>query len=79
MTLRTWVDPYGIRVWRLEIPEIELGDTILEMDKIDKALLKECEESNSIADKLLALQTICFRYEQKHSKPLTNGLERSGV
>lgn len=33
-------------------------------DKLDRLLLEECEKSNSVADKILALETIVRRYEQ---------------
>jgi hypothetical protein len=39
-------------------------------DEFDRLLLEECEKSNSVADKILALETVVRRYEQ--SKLLKN-------
>lgn len=34
----------------------------------DRALFKECEESNSIADKLLALEAVVRKIEEEYDK-----------
>ena len=39
-------------------------------DEFDRLLLEECGKSNSVADKILALETVVRRYEQ--SKLLKN-------
>ena len=33
-------------------------------DEFDRLLLEECGKSNSVADKILALETVVRRYEQ---------------
>lgn len=39
----------------------------LNLDHFDRLLIKECDQSNSIADKLLALETITRRIEQSRA------------
>ena len=39
--------------------------TTVELDQFDWALIEECSKNESIADVLLALQTIAFRLEQR--------------
>lgn len=50
--------------WHLVIDESEFYSAMIDLDNMDKALVKECDESHSIADKLLALEVIFRRMEQ---------------
>jgi len=50
------------RVLELRIDAMDLSCPLL--DSWDMKLIKECEESTSLADKLLALETIIRRNEE---------------
>ena len=49
--------------WLLEFTNQEF--VVNELSWFDRALLAECDKSNSIADKLLALETIARKIEDK--------------
>lgn len=54
--------------------EIEAGDMLnVELSQTDRALLRECEQSGSISDKLLALETITRRIEETYAKEASQG------
>lgn len=53
----------GRTTWVFSYYTMELESTRL--DNFDRALIKECEESDSVADKLLALECIARRIEEQ--------------
>lgn len=57
MTLQTSTDPQnGNWDWRLTISAKELQTVVLQVG--DRLLFKECDKSERISDKLLALETL---------------------
>lgn len=58
------VDMRGSRKYVLDLDDSELMP--LNLDKFDRMLIRECGASNSIADKLLALECIVRKIEQSH-------------
>lgn len=50
----------------LEIEELDVLGVALH--PMDRALLRECELSGSISDKLLGLETLTRRIEEMHAK-----------
>lgn len=60
-TVRHDMDKY---VAQLEIDATDVLEAAL--DPTDRALLRECEHSSSISDKLLALETIARRVEEAY-------------
>jgi len=63
MKLETWRDPatndYHVML-KLDCFEIRCA----KLTDFDRALFRECEESSSVADKLLALETMARRIEE---------------
>jgi hypothetical protein len=53
-------------VYHLEISDVEF--VLMRLDNFDTLLLKECEGSDSIADKLLALETLARRIEEERER-----------
>lgn len=56
----------GRYVAMLEFDSVDMAKATL--DPMDQALLRECELSGSISDKVLALETITRRIEEKYAK-----------
>jgi len=52
---------------RIKISKLDVIKMV-QFDLLDKLLLKECEASESCADKLLALETLVRRIEQGQEK-----------
>lgn len=69
MQLTAQVDPKNLRrVFVLEIHESEL--IRVPLTAADRLVLQDCESSDSVADKLLALELIARKIEQSSdSKP----------
>lgn len=57
-----YVNELGHHVYTLTFDEDELER--IRLTPMDRALLRECEESDSIADMLLGLETIARRIEE---------------
>jgi len=53
----------GSRIYNLEITDDDLR--LVNLLKVDELLIEECEKSEKISDKLLALETIARRIEEK--------------
>lgn len=66
MKLQTSVDLFGVRRVVLECTEHEITD--LALNYYDMRLLRECEASEKVSDKLLALQLIAKRMEQHQAR-----------
>ena len=60
------------QVYRLTLCKSDL--IFVNLDPIDRALIHECEASNSVADKLLALECITRRIEQQRTLEAPHGL-----
>lgn len=67
MKLEVWED-FSTRnkVYHLELSQVDLEEVPL--DNFDRALLRECSGSSSIADALLCLEMIARRLEQLEEK-----------
>ena len=63
MTLQMIEFPSGVREYCLRISKFELASA--RFDRIDFALIRECDSSPLVSDKLLALETIARRIEDK--------------
>ena len=53
-------------IWSFSYNSLEL--VLIRLNKWDKLLIKECERSDSIADKLLALECIARKIEKANEK-----------
>lgn len=67
MKLEEWRDPAtGDFHMMLKIDQLEI--MCAKLTDFDRALFRECEESKSIADKLLALETMARRIEEQQEQ-----------
>lgn len=67
MIFEYWKHPVtGTLTISLEIERFEMACATLH--DFDRALFRECEKSNSIADKFLALETLIRRIEEQQKR-----------
>lgn len=52
-------------VTEIRVAEVDLQ--CLRLTPLDRLLIKECDESNSLADHLLALETIVRKHEKRQT------------
>lgn len=50
-------------VFLLTVDDLDFSNSICEMDPFEKYMMKECDESVLVSDKLLALERIALRIE----------------